>query len=1229
MKKGQFRYGVLLGIITIIFLSFSLTFGQEYRGTITGTVSDQQGAIIPGATVTVQNVETNVSSTATTNDQGSYSFPLLLPGMYKVTATASDFQTSVRENIQLNVDGRLTIDFQLQIGLTTEVNVVADAEVVERGSVTTGTVITEQQITELPLSEGAAYNLATQAPGVSYTGNPQFTGPTANGNLSSIRTNGAPGNQITLDGSPNLAFDGAVAYTPPADALTQFKIQTNAFDAQNGFTAGSTVNVAVKSGTNKLHGSAYYFNRPGKLTANNFFNNRLGKDRPPRDYYRAGGQINGPIYIPKIYNGMNKTFFMFSYEKQVDTRAEPSNFTVPTLKMRTGDFSELLSYRNPVTNALEPILIYDPATAVLRNTTCGTTGTTIATVCRTPFAGNIIPTNRLNPAAVNFLNLYPLPNLPGVESNYFSNQVLSRPYDSYLTRIDHNINSNNRIFGKLFYSKSNEDRYNWLDVADSVAQGFEIRTNKGGNLDYTSTLSSNFILDIRSSYNDFVQERNPAVSISAADLGFAGISALTSSSVFPRFDFTNYTTLGAQRSDYNEGLDRDFSLFSIQPTLTQIFGNHTLKYGYDYRKLWEQRTTNGYNAGRFLFTGTYTSQASNSSSTEQARVGRDLAAFLLGIPTANTTSSLIEQAAVYNVSSDYHGLFIQDDWRVTQKLTLNLGLRYELESGVREDNGNIVLGFNETAVSPLRAQVLANYNANVPSGIPINAFQNLSGGLTFAQGPENLNQSADKNNFQPRIGVSYALNDKTVLRSGFGIFTSPFQIQTIDQSGYRALTNFNPTSNNGLTFTANINNPFPTGVNPAAGSNLGLNTFLGSGLGTTNATGPTATTLYDYDRKNANYARLVFGVQRELPYKLGVEATVVLSRGYDLPVFRQLNYIPREYLNNLQGVMDGGTVLNAILATNTFLSATVPNPFRSLVPFATDSTLNNSTLARRRLLLAYPQFQDLIVTEYNGTSDYKSLQLQISRRLAQGLSFNSSYTYAHDREKVRRLNPQDEELTDAISTANRPHRVTFSGTYELPFGRGRQFFSDLNPIANIFLGGWQFNAVYEWQSGEPLVLQNNFYNGDIAQLENLLGKKDDQGRRYGIDIPAFDLTNFRVLDNRQTLPTGANNTAFNTLVVPGFGNNYTIGSQNTLRYLPYTLDNFRNQPFQKFDIGLTKNFRFGEKMKLQVRVEAINALNSVYLGNGLQLSPTSSTFGYVSGQRNLPRDIQLGGRFTF
>lgn len=899
---------------------------------------------------------------------------------------------------------------------------------------------------------------------------------------------------------------------------------------------------------------------------------------------------------------------MFSYEKQLDKRAEPETFTVPTALMRTGNFSELLPLGTQ---------IYDPATAFLGTMTATNPGNGCPSgvVCRTAFAGNIIPQNRLNPAAVKFLNLYPLPNVPGVSNgtidNYFSNQVLERPYDSYLTRIDHNFNESHRIFGKFFYSKSNEDRLNWINEPNSVTQGFEIRQNKGGNVDYTATLSNNMLLDIRSSLNDFVQERTQANPISAADLGFSGIAAITTSPVFPRFDFSanSYDTLGAERADFNEGLTRNFRLFSLQPTLTQIYGNHTLKYGYDYRKLMENRITNGNNAGQFTFSGAFTAQASNSNATATGAVGRDLAAFLLGLPSSGTIQTT---PAEYDVTSNYHAAFIQDDWRISPKLTLNLGLRYELESGVREAEGRFVTGFDTAAESPFRAGIAANIaQFGAPAGVPLTTLQNLAGGLQFAQSSNDPNQATDKNNFQPRFGISYALNDKTVLRGGFGIFTAPFQIQPIFQPGFVASTGFNPTANNGLTFLANVNNPFPTGLTPVTGSSLGLRTATGTTLGTTNATGPTEAVVYSYDRKNANYARFIVGIQRELPFNIGVEATFVLSRGKDLPVLRQLNYIPRQYLIDVSGLTAAATINAQITANNTFLNQTVANPFRGLIPGG--GTFNNATIQRRLLLTQFPQFQDLIVTEYNGSNDYRSLQLQANKRLSSGFSFNASYTYTHEREKTRRLNPQDEELTDMLSTFSRPHRITFSGIAELPFGRNRQFFSNWHPVVDAVLGGWQFNAVYEWQSGEPLLLQNNFFNGDPSQLRNRLGQTDEQGRKYGVDIPGWDTSLFRTTDTNAFI---------------AFGNNYTVGSQNVLRTLPMTLNNFRMQPFQKFDVGLTKNFQIREGMKLQVRVEAINALNRVYY-NVPQLASNNAAFGLSGGQRNLPRDIQLGARFTF
>jgi hypothetical protein len=1215
MKKNQFRYVLSLCSILLVAAFVGTAFGQEFRGTIAGTVTDPNGAVVPGATVTVKNTATNVVNTVTTNSEGSYTVPLLSPGTYMVSVTGSGFKTSTTENVAVRVDDRLTLDFQLQVGTSAEVNIVANADVIEQGSVTTGTLISQRQIEELPLAEGAPYTLATQAPGIVYTGDPNFQGPTANGNLAGFRSNGTQGNQvngsggnvINLDGSPNLAYDGQVAFTPPSEATQEFKVQTTTFDAQNGFTAGAIVNVAIKSGTNKFHGAAYLYDRDKSRTANNFFNNLAGLDRPERKYNRYGVTVNGPIF-------KDRTFFLFAFERQKDNVAQTTTYTVPTKLMRQGNFTEL-SYP-----------IYDPATAVA----CGTA------VCRTAFSGNMIPMTRMYAPALAFMQYFPEPNLPGVENNFITDQNLIRPYRSYLVRIDHNINNNNRVFGKFYHSRNTEDRYNLTLEPDSIFRGFENRRNNGGNIGWTSTLSSSYILDVRGSFAMFKLRRFQEDQPTAADLGFTGIPADRQDHIFPRFDFPggpgNRMTVGSQRADWNDGRERPFDMLTFQPTLTQIWGNHTLKYGYDFRRLHETFDYSGYASGRFQFQGTYTMPASNSSNTERDRPGREWASFLLGIPVANT-NSLIDNPQVYDVSSQYHGFFVHDDFRVNSKLTLNLGVRYEFESGFREKQGRMVIDFDRDIPSPIRAQALANYNANVPAGVPITAFQNLSGGFIFASDPTTANQQTDTNNWQPRIGFSYALDNKTVIRGGFGIFTSPFQIITqsvVFQPGFSTPTLFTPTTNNGLTFIATLANPFPSGVAASPGNALGSMTFAGRDLTAVGANGPTTVVLQN-ERENANYSRFVIGIQREIWGGIGVEATYIYSRGSNLAVNRELNFIPRDCRRSDTGgpclidlaTADPATLIasastpGSISNLSAYLGANITNPFRGLIP--AEPAWNGTQINRRRLLTPFPQFGNVSVTEYNGSSNFNSIQLQFVKRFTKGLSLNGSYTWSREHLKNQYLNPQDTELTDYISPNERPHRFTFSGIYELPFGKGRAWGNSWNSVVDGIFGGWQIQGLYEWQSGEPLILPNVFYNGDPNELKSRLGKKNDQGLLYGIDIPAWDISGFYVL-NASGQPTA-----------PGVANNYSAGTALTLRNFPLTVDGLRSQRFLKFDVGVSKNFKIREGMKIQFRVDAINLLNKPYFGsNSLGVNPANATFGFTAAPvRQPPRDIQIGGRFTF
>ena len=401
--------------LLLLLAAFTAT-AQEFRGSLAGKIVDPNGAVVPGSKVEIKNIETGIVNTTTTGEDGTYSFALLPPGKYQLTVTKENFNTAIRDGIQVRVADRLTLDVQLEIGVTAMVTTVASSLTLDTGTVNTGTVVTGKQISELPLTEDTAYQLATLAPGIAYTGNPLFTGPTSNGNLAAFRSNGATGaNQITLDGSPNYAFDGGVGFSPPSDAVQEFKVQTNTFDAQQGYSAGATVNVAVKSGSNEVHGSAWYFNRDRSRTANNFFGNASNQSRPIRTYHRFGGVFSGPVALPKIYNGTDRTFFLVSYERLKDNVAEPQIFTVPTEAMRRGDFSALIVNRNNIANAANTV-IFNPfsgtqsgSNVVRSSFGCPNSGAVAAnSTC------NIIPANLINPVAANLIKYYPLPNIANV-----------------------------------------------------------------------------------------------------------------------------------------------------------------------------------------------------------------------------------------------------------------------------------------------------------------------------------------------------------------------------------------------------------------------------------------------------------------------------------------------------------------------------------------------------------------------------------------------------------------------------------------------------------------------------------------------------------------------------------------------------------------------------------------------------------------------------------------------
>src|SRR5712691_5497868 len=436
-----------LTALAIVLASASGSAAQEFRGSITGRVNDRSGGVLPGCTVTATNVATNVGSTATTNSEGLFTIPYLTPGSYTVVAELSGFKKSVREGLEVRVGDRLVVDMSLEVGQVEEtVLVTAQSPLLEMGSASAGQVIDEKRISELPLSDGNPFVLSRLVPGVAYTGDLKFSRPFDNAGTSSIVADGAAGgNEFTLDGSPNMAHGRRVAYVPPSDAVEEFKVETATYDAQQGHTAGATVNVVLKSGTNSFRGTLYEFYRSDSISANDFFLNRAGRPRAPMSYNRYGGSLGGPVLLPR-YSGKDRTFFFVAYEGLRDEFPEPDQFTVPSEAMRRGDFSALLG---------QGIVIYNPFAGVRLPD---------GRIQRTPFPNNVIPSELINPVARNYMALFPLPNQQGDAQgrlNYLSPQPRTDRFSSVSARVDHRLSERHRLFVRYSWNDRRESRSNW------------------------------------------------------------------------------------------------------------------------------------------------------------------------------------------------------------------------------------------------------------------------------------------------------------------------------------------------------------------------------------------------------------------------------------------------------------------------------------------------------------------------------------------------------------------------------------------------------------------------------------------------------------------------------------------------------------------------------------------------------------------------------------------------
>jgi hypothetical protein len=1142
---------------------------QEFRGTITGTVSDPSSAILPGATVTATNVDTGVTASAVTNAEGIYLIPFLTPGRYAVSAELMGFKKLVREGVEVRIGDRITIDLALEVGQLQEVvSVTAESPLLDVASASQGQVIDERRIALLPLSDGNAFTLARLAPGVAYTGDLKFSRPFDNAGTSGIVSDGAAGgNEFTLDGTPNMASGRRVAFVPPAGAVSEFKVETAAFDAQQGHTSGATINVTIKSGTNNLKGEGYWYYRDESLSKNDFFLERAGRPKAEMSYDRFGGYAGGPVL-------KNRTFFFGAVEWLYDEFPEPGQFTVPTEKMRNGDFSELLA---------AGIVIYDPATAVRRPD---------GRIERQPFPGNIIPSGRISPIAREYLKYYPAPNQAGnaqQQNNYISSNPRTDDFYSISFRGDHKLTSQQNVFVRYTRNDRQEARGNWAGEVNGIRPigNFLYRINDGITADHVWTISGTSLLNVRGGWQRFQEPnvRQHEGAVNPASLGFSSATAsfFGPTQYLPRFEIGGLTAIGE-----NVGGTSVHSIYSFQPTYTRIAGRHTFRGGYDFRMYKESGSGPGRAAGQYDFANNFTRQLDNSPNVA---TGQQMASFLLGIPTGGS----IERNAERLNYAPYHGAWFQDDWKVSDRLTLNLGLRYEYEGATYDSGDRNVRGFDPNATLAISSAAQAAYARNPIAEIAPSAFQ-VRGGLQFAGNGGSGFWEADKNNWQPRLGAAYQLNDKTVVRAGFGIYTSPFVIAGVRQNGFSQATPITPTLDNGLSFVANLANPWPNGVLDPPGSAQGVNTFVGRQLDRF---------VYDVATvRNQQNARWALTVQRELPASWLLEVGYVGSRGYDLTVEQNENTLPRQYLS---------TAPSRDQATINHLTTNVPNPFAGLLP---GEGLNGSTTQRQQLLRPLPQFQDIQTWRYDGWSDYHALQSRVERRFTQGYTVLFAYTYSKFTDATYMLNFIDDEPYEAAADADVPHRFAFSGILELPFGRGKRWGNDANGLVNALIGDWTVTAIASIQSGRPISFtdrgRNLYFNGNPDALT-----ADYSG---SVDDPVFDISGFYFSDaavqtNGQVDPTRQRN-------------DQRIRLANNVRYWPHRLGNLRSQALNEWQMSFVKKMNFTPRVRGQVNIELLNAFNQTIF-SAPNTDPTNANFGKVTSQFNLPQSVQLAFKLLF
>ena len=1094
---------------------------QSTTGTIVGTVTDQSGALVPGVDVTVTDMGTNIVTKATSDSHGDFVVTPLAIGNYSIAFEAKGFKKYVDSGIKVDVQDRVRVDATLQVGRAADtVEVQSAAPLLETDTSSLGQVVDSQRIVDLPLNGRFFTRLAVLTAG---------TVPTPSGardeNTGGFSANGVRPyqNNFILDGvdnnslSEDLVSEASFVVGAPPDAIAEFRVETNSMSAEYGRSGGAVLNVNIKAGTNALHGTVYEFLRNSAMDAKNYYDPG-SSPIPAFKQNQFGFSVGGPIVIPKVYNGRNKTFFFADYQGTRIRSSETFLASVPTLAWRNGDFS-----------GFQPI--FDPKSTVVNPD---------GSVTRQPFPNNQIPVQQFDAVGKRLIDLFPAPNVAGsvassgVANNYLSNPTSPDDTDQFDIRIDHQISDSDSIFGRVSFSDRTLTPPGAipppLDAA-SFSSGNFLNNARSAVISETHIFTPRIVNEIRLGYNRNRSERlqfNSDKNLSA-QYGIPGIPFSSTNGGLPSFSIGDLTSFGS--SQYQPTVEVQ-NVYQIVDSLSWVKGRHSLKMGAELKPRVDFSILQPpVPRGSFTFNGNATRDPNNLSNT-----GLGTADFLLGaVSGGSTIASFINDEFQ---QPGYAG-YIQDDFKVSKKLTLNLGLRYEFVSNITEKY-NALANFN---ISTGALDIVKGRNDPLPANfypeIPVNR-----------NAPRTLVPN-HKLNFAPRFGFAYNILPHTVIRGGYGLFYSSYEAGplSIPNPGnlppFFEQTNYNPLS--------------VTSLNPIASQ-------LSQGFPLDALSNPSTPSLFalDPDFKNPNVQQWNFGIQQELGWNSLLEISYAGSKGTRLYEFRNANQS------------------TPTADPNSDINSRRPRPY---IP--TDFSLWCSC----------------------GSSTYHSLQVKVEKRLSNGLSFLTAYTFSKsiDEQSNASLNfvgggsfrdPRDPSAEKGLSDFNVANRFVFSMSYALPFGKGRMFANSVNRLSDILIGGWELQTVSSYQTGTPRTVTANIG----------VSNSDGEDRPDRVTGVPFNPTN-------QDPNNWINSLAFQTAVAGTYGN----AGRNIITTAGVT----------SVDLSLFKDFAVTEKFKLQFRGEAFNLPNHPnFRSDSLNTSWGAANFGQYSAARP-SRQLQVALKLIF